>query len=101
MQRRLGVGRREMVAAMTDTQQWSDRADNKLQAVLNHDRPDPDLGADYRQACAAWFAGLSERDKAIAVRAAEAYADGHETRAEQIAAELPPAPLFPLLHEDD
>jgi len=92
-----------MVAAMTDTLQLSDRSDNKLQAILNHDWPDPDedFGADYRQACAEWFAGLSERDKSIAARATEAYASGRETRAEQIAAELPVAPLCPLLHEDD
>jgi len=88
---------------MTGNLGLSDRSDNKLQAVLNHDWPDldDDLGADYRRACAAWFAGLSERDKAIAARAVEAYAAGHEPRAEQIAAELPAAPLFPLLHEDD
>jgi hypothetical protein len=37
-----------MVAAMTDTLQLSDRSDDKLLAVLNHDWPDPDddLGAE-------------------------------------------------------
>jgi len=81
---------------MTDT---SDAAGDKLQAVLNHDWPDPDddFGADYRQACAAWFAGLPERDKAIAARVLEVYADGNEERAERIASQLPPAPAFPLL----
>jgi len=88
---------------MTGTLGLSDRSDNKLQAVLNHNWGNSDdyLGADYRLACVEWFAGLSAHDRAIAARAAEAHASGHETRAEQIAAELPPAPLFPLLHEDD
>ena len=74
------------------------RSDCKLQAVVNHDLPDRegDLGADYREACRAWFAKLSERDKAIAAWASEAYAAGDESTAEQIAAELPPAPIFPL-----
>ena len=88
---------------MTATPKLSDRSDNKLQAVLNHDWPDPadDLGADYRQSCAEWFRGLSESDKLIAAASAEAYASGRETAAEQIAAVLPPAPLCPLLHDDD
>jgi len=85
-----------MVAAMTETPQ--DRPDNKLQAVLNHNWPDPDddLGADYRQAIVAWFASLSERDKAIAERVIEVYGDGNEERAECIASQLPPAPKCPL-----
>ena len=83
---------------MTDTLQWSDRSDNKLQAVLNRDWPDPDddLGADYHQTIAAWFASLSEHDKAIAERVIEVYSDGNEERAERIASQLPPAPVFPL-----
>ena len=55
----------------------------------------------YNGACKAWFARLTASEKGIAREAAEAFADGHETRAEQIAAALPPAPRFPLLHEDD
>jgi hypothetical protein len=48
VQRRPSVGRHQMVAAMTDTLQLSDRSDDKLLAVLNHDWPDPDddLGAE-------------------------------------------------------
>ena len=56
---------------MPDTPRLSDRSDNKLQAVLHQGWPDPadGLGGDYWQACAAWFAGLSERNKTIAARA--------------------------------
>lgn len=63
-------------SAMTDTPRLSDRPDNKLQAVLNHNRRDSDdyLGADYGLACVEWFADLSARDRAIAARAIEAYA---------------------------
>jgi hypothetical protein len=88
---------------MADTPPLSDRSDSKLQAVLNHDRSsrDEDLGAPYHGACKAWFARLTDREKEVAREAAEAFAGGHETRAEQIAAGLPPAPRFPLLHEDD
>ncbi len=46
------------------TTNLSDNPRDKLKAALNHDRPDNDLGADYREACAAWFAGLSERERA-------------------------------------
>ena len=37
---------------------------DKLLAVLNHDRTDigDELGGGYRQACAAWFAGLTGAD---------------------------------------
>ena len=64
----------------------SDRSDSKLQAVLNHDRSDhDDLGASYRGACKAWFARLTDREREVAREAAEAFAGGYETRAEQIA----------------
>jgi hypothetical protein len=87
---------------MADTPPMSDRSDSKLQAVLNHDRSDhDDLGASYRGACKAWFARLTDREREVAREATEAFAGGYETRAEQIAAALPPAPRFPLLHEDD
>ncbi len=87
-----------MVAAMTVTPQLSDDPRDKFQAVLNHSWPDDDddLGADYRAACAAWFASLSEHDKAIAERVIEVYSDGNQERAERIASQLPPAPVFPL-----
>jgi len=83
---------------MVDPPHLSDEPRDKLQAVLNHDWPDPDddLGADCRQAVAAWFAGLSECDQSIAARVTEVYADGNEERAERGASQLPPAPAFPL-----
>ena len=75
----------------------SDAASDKLQAVLNHEGrdPDDDLGADYRQAVAAWFASLSGYNKLIAAWVVEAYTDGSEA-AERVAANLPRAPKCPL-----
>jgi hypothetical protein len=62
----------------------SDNPRDKLQAALNHGRPDldDDPSADYREACGEWFAGLSEPDKSksIVVRISEAYGDGNEAR---------------------
>ena len=74
------------------------RASDKLQAALHCDRrsPDSDLGQDYQDACAAWFAGLGEQDKSVAKAAADAYRNGYPVRAKQIAAALPAAPRFPL-----
>ena len=76
----------------------SDVAADKLQAVLNHDTADPDddLGAEYRQACATWFAALKGADRSIAERIREVLADGNVTKAEWLASALPPAPVFPL-----
>jgi len=68
-----------------------------LEAVARAYRTVRETGAaDYRQACAEGFAGLSERDKTIAERVIEVYGDGNEERAERIASQLPPAPVFPL-----
>jgi hypothetical protein len=74
------------------------RASDKLQAALHRDPrlPNSDLGQDYRDACAAWFAGLSEQDKSVAKAAADTYRNGYQMRAKQIAAALPPAPRYPL-----
>jgi len=74
------------------------RASDKLQAALHSDRrlPDSDLGQDYWDACAAWFAGLSEQDKSVAKAAADVYRNGYQMRAKQIAAALPAAPRYPL-----
>ena len=76
----------------------SDDPRDKLQAVLNHDRPDPDddLGAVYRETCAAWFARLSEGERWRLATVLAAYERGAEADAEQLAAALPPAPKFPL-----
>ena len=74
------------------------RASDKLHAALNCDRqlPDSDLGQDYWNACVAWFAVLSEQDKSVAKAAADAYRNGYQMRAKQIAAALPAAPRYPL-----
>jgi hypothetical protein len=76
----------------------SDDPRDKLQAAVNHDRPDSDdvLGADYRQAVATWFAGLSEQERGCVGRAEVAFDAGNESAAEKIASGLPPAPKFPL-----
>lgn len=75
----------------------SDDRRDKLQAAVNHDRPDPDdrLGADYRQAVAVWFAGLTERERGCVGRVEVAFDEGNESAAEEIASGLPPAPKFP------
>jgi hypothetical protein len=85
---------------MTVTPQLSDDPRDKLQAVLSHNWPGPDddLGADYRHACAEWFARLSGHDKMMAAWVVEVYDDGRKTaQAARVAASLPPAPRFPLL----
>jgi hypothetical protein len=76
----------------------SDDVGDKLHAVLNHQSDDRGGGfkKNYLQAAAAWFAGLSDRDKAVADKADAAFAFGDELRAEELAAALPPAPVFPL-----
>jgi len=85
---------------MTVTPQLSDDPRDKLQAVLSHNWPGPDddLGADYRRACAEWFARLSGHDKMMAAWVVEVYDDGRKTaQAARVVAQLPPAPRFPLL----
>ena len=79
----------------------SDDPRDKLQAVLHHAAPDPDdnVSADYRDACGKWFAGLSGAHRSVAERILEVYGDGNETKAEWLAATLPPAPKFPLADE--
>ena len=76
----------------------SDDPRDKLQAVLNHDRPDPDddLGFVYREACGAWFSRLTEGEKWRLAMVRAAYERGSEGDAEQLAAALPAAPKFPL-----
>ena len=74
----------------------SDDVADKLRAILNHASDDRGGGLEhnYLQAAAAWFAGLSDRDKGMADKADAAFAFGDEGRAEEIAATLPPAPKF-------
>jgi len=66
--------------------------------VLNHDWPDSDddLGADYRQACAAWYSALTSTDRSVAGRILEVCSNGNEATARYLASGLPPAPVFPL-----
>lgn len=70
---------------------------DKLQAALNHAAPDPDddLGTEYRDACAAWYSRLSEGERWRLATVLAAYERGAEGDAEQLAAVLPPAPVFP------
>jgi len=77
-------------------EELSDDVADKLQAILNHESDDRGggFGENYLQAAAAWFAGLSDRDKAMADKADAALAFGDELRAEEVAAPLPPAPRF-------
>jgi hypothetical protein len=91
----INLPKRTLVEAMTPF--LSDAASDKLQAVLTYAARNPDdaLGADYRQAVAAWFARLSGYNKLIATWVVEAYADGREA-AERVAAHLPRAPKCPL-----
>jgi len=43
----------------------SDDSADKLQAALNYAAPDPDdyLSVEYRDACAAWFARLTQGER--------------------------------------
>ena len=65
--------------------------------MLDRSDPDEDFLKEYMHACARWFEGLSERDRAIAESAVWVYANGDEAIAAKIAAELPTAPHCPLL----
>lgn len=75
----------------------SDDAKDKLAAALNHahEDTDGDLGAEYREACRAWFAASAPRERATASAARAAYRRGTVSDAEDLARELPPAPKRP------
>ena len=75
----------------------SNRASDKLRAMLNRDWSDRDRGfaPTYIDACATWFSGLTEGERSIADLALRIYLDGDETGARAIAARLPPAPKGP------
>jgi hypothetical protein len=81
-----------MVVVMTND------AKDKLQAVLNHDWSDQgqDLPPGYVAECSTWYEALTQPHRAVATAARLAFEDGKEEDAEKIAAELPPAPRFPL-----
>jgi hypothetical protein len=71
----------------------SSRAPDKLRALLvcNHDGAGtPSLV--YADACATWFAGLTEKERRIADQAMRAHDEGDKARAELLAAKLPRAP---------
>jgi hypothetical protein len=91
----VGSGNRVTVRAMTDL---SDDAHDKLQAALNYAAPDPDdyLGAEYRDACGAWFSRLTQGERWRLAMVIAAYERGSEADAEQLAVALPPAPRCPL-----
>ena len=75
----------------------SDTAADKLQAALNHAAADPndELGAEYRDACAAWVSRLTQGERWRLAMVIAAYERGAAADAEQLAVALPPAPVFP------
>jgi len=77
----------------------SNEAAHKLQAVLNHDwlGTDKDFPPGYIAACWRWFSALSAEDQVVAAVARSAYEKGTEVEAMKAAAVLPPAPVCPLL----
>jgi DhnA family fructose-bisphosphate aldolase class Ia len=76
----------------------SDAAADKLQAALNHVAvaTDDALGAEYREACAAWFSRLTQGERWRLAMVLAAYERGAQADAQQLASQLPPAPVFPL-----
>jgi len=72
---------------------------DKLQAVFNSDwsNHNRDLPVMYLEACRRWFTALSDSNRRLVSDAVEAFAKGDELKAHRIAAELPPAPVCPLL----
>jgi len=72
----------------------SDDPTGKLQAAINHDWPDHD--DDPGEPYCAWFARLSEGERWRLARARAAFERCAEAKAEQLAAALPPAPVFPV-----
>ena len=86
-------------ARMTErgmTAKLSDDPRDKLQAALHHAAPDPDddLDIEYRDACAGWFAQLTETERWVVLTVTVIYEQGDEDKAEGLASQLPPAPIF-------
>jgi len=83
---------------MSNPPELSDTAADKLQAALNHAAADPndELGAEYRDACAAWVSRLTQGERWRLAMVIAAYERGAAADAEQLAVALPPAPVFPL-----
>jgi len=82
---------------MSNPPELSDTAADKLQAALNHAAADPndELGAEYRDACAAWVSRLTQGERWRLAMVIAAYERGAAADAEQLAVALPPAPVFP------
>jgi hypothetical protein len=69
---------------------------DKLYAAACHGLGDTDdLGADYLEACARWYADLTPQERTRAMVAVAALDLGREPDAAEIASVLPPAPVFP------
>jgi hypothetical protein len=74
----------------------SDAPCDKLYAAACHDLGETDdLGADYLEACARWYADLTPQERTLAMAAVAALDLGREPDAAEIARVLPPAPVFP------
>jgi hypothetical protein len=99
----LSCGMRSTIDRTSDSAPCAMAADlsnnprDKLQAALNHASADPDndLGGQYRLACRAWFARLTEGERWVVVTALAAYEQGAPTKAEEMVSQLPAAPKFP------
>jgi len=79
----------------------SNASDDKLYAAACHDLGDTsDLGADYLEACARWYADLTPQERTLAMAAVAALDLGRESDAQEITRVLPPAPRFPALTVD-
>jgi len=76
----------------------TDDLQDKLQAVMNHVWSDQgqDLPPGYVAECSTWFEALTQPQRAVATAARLALEGDKEEQARRIAAELPPAPKFPL-----
>jgi hypothetical protein len=79
---------------MTDI---SNDSRDKLQAVIIHRKgaSDDDPSPGYSADCRAWFAKLSDTQKALTEAAMIIYEMGDKLGAAQIVANLPPAPKQP------
>lgn len=76
----------------------SHRAQDKLEALLNR-HPDGYFAPAYVDACATWFAGLTEPERRVAALALRAHLDGDEAGAHKIVRVLPAAPKCPVRAE--
>ena len=74
----------------------SNAADDKLYAAACQGLGNTaDLGADYLEACARWYADLTPLARTMATAAVAVFDLGLEPNAKEIAELLPPEPAFP------